>query len=113
MRNISIFAQPAYELGHLRRVSSIIRGEQMAAYMLNARLNPTSSYENDVCIYVKPHVKPGQDFNFEGHPYLDILDGFDLRHLLKMHEDVPVIVFSELDVTVCKKQDYLDPSSPC
>lgn len=70
----------------------------MAAFMQNARLNPTSGYENDVCIYVKPNVKPDADFKFEGHPYLDILDGFNLIHLLRKHEDVPVIVFSELDV---------------
>jgi len=96
--NISIFAQPPYVLRHLQRVSTIIRGEQMAAYMQNARLNPSSGYENDICIYVKPHVKTDEDFKFEGHPYLDILDGFDLIHLLRKHEDVPVIVYSELDV---------------
>lgn len=96
--SISIFAQPPYVLRHLQRVSTIIRGEQMAAYMQNARLNPTSGYENDVCIYVKPHVKPDIDFKFEGHPYLDILDGFNLIHLLKKHEEVPVIVFSQADV---------------
>lgn len=70
----------------------------MAAYMQNARLNPTEGYENDVCIYVKPHVKPGEDMEFSGHPYLDILDGFGLIHLAQKHPDVPVIVFSELDV---------------
>lgn len=95
--NISIFAQPPYVLRHLQRVSTIIRGEQMAAFMQNARLNPPSGYENDICIYVKPHVKTDQDFKFEGHPYLDILDGFDLIHLLRKYEDVPVIVFSDLD----------------
>jgi len=95
--NISIFAQPPYVVKTLRRVSTTIRGEQMAAYMQNARLNPTSGYKDDVCIYVKPHVKRHQDFNFEGHAYLDILDGFDLIHLLKKHEEVPVIVFSDID----------------
>src|SRR3990167_750816 len=95
---ISIFAQPPYVLRHLQRVSTIIRGEQIAAYMHDARLNPTSGYENDVCIYVKPNVKDTQDFKFEGHPYLDILDGFNLRYLLNKHPEVPVIVFSELDV---------------
>jgi hypothetical protein len=104
MKNISIFAQPVYELKYLRRVSSLIRGEQIAAYMQNARLNPTSGYKNDVCIYVKPHVKPGQDFKFEGYPYLDILDGYDLWHLLSMHEEVPVIVFSELDVETMSRK---------
>lgn len=95
--NISIFAQPPYVVTTLRRVSTTIRGEQMAAYMQNARLNPSSGYKDDVCIYVKPHVKRHQDFNFEGHAYLDILDGFDLIHLLKKHEDIPVIVYSDID----------------
>jgi hypothetical protein len=98
MNKISIFAQPPYELRHLQRVSTIIRGEQIAAYMQNARLNPTKGYENDICIYVKPHVKHGSDFNFEGRAYLDILDGYDLWRLLKKRPEIPVIVFSELDV---------------
>lgn len=82
-------------LRHLQRVSTIIRAEQIAAYMLNARLNPPSGYENDVCIYVKPNVKPEQDFKFEGHPYLDMVDGFGLRHLLNKYPEVPAIVFSD------------------
>ncbi len=93
--NISFFAQPPYMLRHLQRVSTIIRGEQIAAYMQNARLNPTSGYENDVCIYVKPNVKPDQDFKFEGIPYLDMVDGFELRHLLNKYPEVPAIVFSD------------------
>ena len=32
--------------------SGIIRGEQVA-HKLGAKLNPTSGYEDDVCIYVK------------------------------------------------------------
>lgn len=82
----------------MQRVSTIIRGEQIAAYMLDARLNPTSGYENDICIYVKPSVKPTDDFTFEGRPYLDILDGFDLIHLVKKHPELPVIVYSDQDV---------------
>jgi len=103
MNTISIFAQPPYLLRNLRRVSSIIRGEQIAAYIPNARLNPPNGYENDVCIYVKPNVKPEQDFTFEGHPYLDIVDGFALYHLLNKHPDVPVIVVSEYDVKTMSK----------
>ena len=42
---ISFFAKPPFEAkGHMMRVSSIIRGEQIAAYMQNARLNPPSGY---------------------------------------------------------------------
>jgi hypothetical protein len=97
MSNISFFAQPPYVIRHLQRVSSILRGEQMAAYMLNARLNPENSYENDVCIYVKPHIKPGNEFNFEGHPYLDLVDGFELHHTLYKYPEIPGIVFSDMD----------------
>lgn len=95
--NISFFAKPPYVMRHLQRVSTILRGEQMAAYMLNARLNPTSGYENDVCIYVKPHIKRDQDYKFEGHPYLDIVDGFNLIHTLNKYPEVPAIVFSDMD----------------
>ena len=95
MNRISFFAKPPFELRHLQRVSSIIRGEQIAAHMYDARLNPTSGYENDVCIYVKPHVKPGDDFNFEGHPYLDMVDGFQLWHLLRKRPEIPAIVDSD------------------
>lgn len=83
---------------HLQRVSSIIRGEQIAAYLQNARLNPPNGYEDDICIYVKPHIKPGFDFKFEKKSYIDIQDGFDLRHILNKYPEVGCIVFSELDV---------------
>lgn len=105
--NISIFAQPPSVVRHLQRVSTIIRGEQIAAYMLNARLNPTSGYEDDVCIYVKPYVKPEWDFKFEGkRAYVDICDGYASLHLLKRPEnkDVGVIAFSDLDVETLTRE---------
>lgn len=100
---ISFFAKPPYEMRHLQRVSSIIRGEQIAAYMGNARLNPPSGYENDVCIYVKPHIKPGNEFDFPKHSWIDIQDGFDLIHTLKKYPDVGVIAFSDLDAETLSK----------
>jgi hypothetical protein len=96
--NISFFAQPPYINRHLQRVSTILRGEQMAAHMQNARLNPTSGYQDDVCIYVKPHIKRDQEVNFEGHPYLDMVDGFELWHTLNKYPEVPAIVFSDMDM---------------
>src|SRR3990167_7107951 len=39
--------------GHVMRVSSMIRGDQIAEY-LGAKVNPTEGYENDICIYIKP-----------------------------------------------------------
>ena len=84
---------------YLARVSSIIRAQQIAD-RLGAKLNPKSGYDHDICIYIKPHVNAGDDFKFEGQPYLDIIDGWGLLPLLKMHPEVPVIACSQLDVQV-------------
>jgi len=111
---ISIFAKPAFlntnphnefiskeksykGHGHLQRVSSIIRGNQIAE-RIGAKLNPQKGYENDVCIYVKPHVKKGDLFVFEGkRSYLDIIDGHNLGQLAVKNPHVGVIVCSEAD----------------
>jgi hypothetical protein len=93
---ISIFAKPPFEMKHLQRVSSIVRGEQIAAYMGNARLNPDSGYENDTCIFVKPHIKPGNSFDFPKHSWIDIHDAFDLVEVLNRYPDVGVIAYSDL-----------------
>lgn len=96
---ISFFAKRAFRCrgdGHLMRVSSMIRVDQPAA-VIGAKINPASNYKNDVCIYVKPHVKPGHDFNFEGRAYLDIIDGWVLIDLLKKHPEVGVIACSDRD----------------
>lgn len=84
--------------GHLMRVSSMIRGDQIAE-RIGAKLNPESGYENDVCIYVKPHLKKdSMDFEFEGRKaYLDIVDGHNLGQLLEKHPDVGLIVCSQVD----------------
>ena len=100
---ISIFAKSPFEMKHLQRVSSIVRGEQIAAYMGNARLNPPSGYEDDVCIYVKPHIKPGNDYKFEKHSYIDIHDGFELRHTLRKYPEVGVIAYGDLAAEVLPK----------
>jgi len=93
---ISIFAKPPFMMKHLQRVSSTIRGEQIAAYMGGARLNPPSGYENDVCIYVKPHIKSGSDFHFEKNSYIDIHDGWELTETLQRYPEVGVIAYSDL-----------------
>jgi hypothetical protein len=114
---ISIFAKPPFWMRHLQRVSSTIRGEQIAAYMGNCRLNPPDGYEDDVCIYVKPHIKPGSDYKFEKRSYLDIHDGFELRHTLNKYPKVNVIVLSELDVKTMsrcvKNKVFLIPHHHC
>ena len=93
---ISIFAKPPFEMKHLQRVSSIVRGEQIAAYMGNARLNPESGYEDDTCIFVKPHIKPGNSFDFPKRSWIDIHDAFDLVEVLNRYPDVGVIAYSDL-----------------
>lgn len=117
--SISIFAKPpsrARRGRHLQRVSSIIRGIQIAQYT-GAKLNPESGFENDACIYVKPHVKAHEDFVFSGHPYLDIIDGWGLRHLVQKHKEVPIITCSYHDFQFmseyCANTIYLIPQHHC
>lgn len=112
---ISIFAKPTFlninpsedfskrtkpikkGVGHLMRVSSMIRGDQIAD-SIGAKFNPQSGYENDVCIYVKPMVRIGEDFNFEGRVnYIDIVDGHNLGQLALRHPNVKIITCSESD----------------
>lgn len=117
--NISIFAKKAFlntasnvpfkskeesykGHGHLQRVSSMIRGDQIAEY-LGAKLNPTNNYQNDVCIYVKPHVKTVEEFQFKGkRSWLDIVDGWGLIPLLEKHPKVGVIACSKQDAEKLK-----------
>ena len=117
--NISIFAKPAFlnvhpnqpfkyegkppHRGRLMRISSITRGEQIADY-IGAKLNPTDGYQNDICIYVKPPYKPGDDFLFEGRKsYLDICDAPVLIEAVKKHPEVTVISSSDLMFEVLTK----------
>lgn len=86
--------------GHLQRVSSMIRGDQIAE-KIGAKFNPESGYENDVCVYVKPHLKKGMNFKFEGkRSYIDIIDGHNLGELALKHPEVGVIVCSQTDYKI-------------
>ncbi len=104
--NLSFFAKDPYRIGHdrhLGRVSSIIRGQQIA-YHIGAKLNPTEDYQNDVCIYVKPPWKPGDDFKFEGiRSCLDLVDETGYYELLKNHPEVTVITLSDLNYKIVKR----------
>ena len=91
--------------GHLQRVSSLVRANQIAEY-IGAKLNPQEGYENDVCIYVKPPVRPGpgSDLKFEGKKaYLDICDSTGLYFLAKKHPEVPVISASKYNYKLLKR----------
>lgn len=90
--------------GHLLRVSSIIRGDQIAE-AIGAKYNPTEGFENDICIYVKPNVPKGGDFEFKGRVnYLDIIDGHNLGGLLAKHPEVKGIVCSRADYDIMSKE---------
>jgi hypothetical protein len=116
--NITIFAKPAFldidqskpfkyegkppEKGRLMRISSTIRGEQVANF-IGAKYNPTEDYQNDICIYVKPPHKVGQPFLFEGKKaYLDILDAPEFYDLLRKYPEVGVISCSEKSFNTLK-----------
>ncbi len=134
MANISIFAKRAFlnvnpgqdfdyqgtkpDRGYLKRVSSIIRADQIAK-VLGAKLNPKQGYEKDVCIYVKPELDPDGDIKFEGKSaYLDIIDEMGYVNVLRKHPEVSAIVLSERDYINLSTQNlenkiYLIPQHHC
>lgn len=69
--------------------SGQIRGVQMSEY-LGAKLNPTSGFDDDVCIYVK--MEPPEDY--PKNTYLDIIDEPRRVKWLRKHPDVKVIASS-------------------
>ena len=93
---INFIAKPPYEMKHLQRVSSIVRGEQIAAYMGNARLNPPVIDEGDINIFVKPHIKAGNSFDFPKKSWIDIHEAFDLVEVLNRYPEVGVIAYEDL-----------------
>ncbi|MCX7928841.1 MAG: hypothetical protein N2558_04130 [Patescibacteria group bacterium] len=103
---MSIFAKEPYRVGpdrHLGRVSSIIRGKQIAE-KINAKLNPTSGYENDVVIYVKPPYKKGEKFNFVGQKnYIDFVDELPYCEILRKNPQIGAIALSEWNYKTLKK----------
>jgi len=134
MSNISIFAKRAFlntkpnedfeykgtkpKNGYLKRVSSIIRADQIAA-RLGAKLNPDKGYENDICIYVKPDLNKDRDFVFEGKSnYLDIIDEAGYADVLQKHPEVSALTLSERDyinlsTMGLKNKIYLIPQHHC
>lgn len=90
--------------GQLMRVSSMIRADQIAD-QIGAKLNPTSGYENDTCVYVKPMVRKGDDFVFEGKKnYIDMIDGHNLAEVARRHTDVGVITCSQADCELMSRE---------
>lgn len=82
MKNFSFF--------YSRGGSGYIRGHQMAKF-LGGKENPTSGYENDLCIYVK--ILPPE--NHPPHSYSDVDDAPKAAEYLKTHPELGVIAISE------------------
>lgn len=87
-----------YSFFYSKGGSGYIRGEQMAKY-LNGKCNPTSGYQDDICIYVK--ILPP-----EPHPkftWCDVDDSPKQAEYLKSHPEVGVIAISETSKDYLKK----------
>jgi hypothetical protein len=104
---ISIFALDSY-IGHsyaknsplsVRRLSSRIRGEEISEY-LGAKFNPTSGYENDVCIYVKPRTLD----KIPDGAYVDFLDGEFRDYWLIKRPKIKVIAASQYSYEYMKSR---------
>lgn len=78
MKNFSFFYRPGS--------AGYVRGEQIAEY-LNGKKNPTSGYEDDICIYVK--IYPLGDI--PKHTFIDVDDAPKAVNWLKSHPEVGVI----------------------
>lgn len=91
-KNISIF------FNHVNG-SGKCRGWQVSDY-INAKINPSENYENDVCIWVKRF--PSNLEKIPKHSYIDIVDGDKLIKLLKNNPEIGVIACSIVS------KNYLD-----
>lgn len=89
--------------GHLQRVSSMIRGDQIADY-IGANLNPDpeTTDPNDTNIYVKPMVRKGADLEMRGKAWIDIIDGHNLGQVALKHPEVGIITCSEVDAAAMR-----------
>lgn len=84
-----------------RLLSSRIRGGQISEY-LGARLNPTSGYEGDVCIYVKPK---SLDIVRDGD-WVDFLDG-DNNQVARLRDRPKVNVIAASQCSYDCLKEYL------
>jgi len=122
MNNLTFFAKKRFfSRGdrHLMRGSSIIRGVQIAQY-LGAKLNPLEGYEDDVCIYVKPHTGSlyRQQPPLAKNAYIDVVDGWNIVMYLQKNPDIPVIACSRHDYELFssklkKSKVYFIPQQNC
>ena len=105
----SIFAKPYFigtdneapggPFNYLFRATSLIRGEQMAQF-LGAKFNPTSGFDDDLCIYLKPRSLN----NIRDGSYIDISDaGEELVDELKKRPKLKAITSSLVSYELVKK----------
>jgi len=80
----------------------MIRGTQIVeALGVDGRINPTSGYEDDTCV----HVKPNSLVNIKDGDWVDIVDGNWLYALLKDRPKINLICVSELTRDRCQGLD--------
>lgn len=85
---------------HLAPFSAVIRGDQIAE-RIGAKLNPTTGYEDDICIFVKSF--PLEVSKFHKGLYVDIVDGIGLCEKLRDYREVSVITCSHVDYGFLKR----------
>lgn len=105
MRNISLFCS--------EKGAGQIRAYQIAP-LLNARINPTEGYEDDICIYVKKEPP----INHPRHSYLDIVDARERILWLLRNPNIGVIASSDvaqmfLSKRLNRKDILLIPQQHC
>ena len=98
---------------HRKAVSGKIRGMQVGTY-LDAKLNPTEGYENDVCIYVKSFPPDG----FPERSFVDVIDSKNLVSWIANNPRSGVIAISEvgqeyLSRKLRRSDVYLIPEHHC
>jgi hypothetical protein len=87
-----------YSIFHSVGSAGNVRGKQVAQ-LLGAKINPTSGFENDTCIYVK--VRPPE--NHPKNTYLDVDDATNAVKWLKTHHNTGIIVNSKMSKDYLKK----------
>lgn len=102
---ISINARPTYwadgrtKEQYLHRVSSRVRGEEVAGY-LGTKFNAKNREEGDICIFLKPrHLT-----NIKDGDYVDVLDDLEVIPFLKERPKVKVIAMSKVHYDYLKKE---------
>jgi hypothetical protein len=119
---LSFFAEKptkSKHLHHLRRGSSLIRAHQIADF-IDAKVNPKSDFEDDVCIFIKPsYLRKGETYELPGRKrYVDLVDAYQLFGWFLENPEINVIVVSKANLQDCldiglKNKIYPIPQQHC